>query len=62
MEDLYFNPLTKGNKRNDPCFCNSGKKTKRCHGEKTFLSKEEIEEFKETISKNLKSKNIQEAE
>lgn len=56
MPDKYFNPLIKGNRRNAPCPCNSGKKVKNCHGDKTFLTREEVEAFKNDLQKARESK------
>lgn len=56
MTDKYFNPLTKGNRRNAQCPCGSGKKVKSCHGGKTFLTREEVETLKNEIQKAKESK------
>lgn len=33
----YFNPLSAGKYRNNPCVCGSGKKIKKCHGIKSTI-------------------------
>lgn len=42
---LYRNPLFKGELRNEPCPCGSGKKTKKCHGVDYAVPKEHREDF-----------------
>lgn len=55
--EKYFNPLTKGNYRNIPCPCGSGKKAKVCHGKESYLTEEQVNELKKLIEE--KNKNSQ---
>jgi uncharacterized protein YecA (UPF0149 family) len=43
---VYCNPISNGKNRNKPCFCGSGKKIKKCHGEKDRISLDELQEIK----------------
>ena len=44
---LYRNPMAKGEYRNHPCICNSGKKMKKCHGANSAVTLEEFKEIQE---------------
>jgi len=46
-QSLVRNPLTEGQYRNMKCPCGSGKKTKKCHGIKTAITKDEFKEIVE---------------
>ena len=62
----FFNPLSSGKLRNDPCPCGSGKKIKKCHGVESTLPRDELalirdminnfnKRFSEAIQKNAKA-------
>jgi hypothetical protein len=57
MEKTYRNPLHLGSLRNKPCPCDSGKKLKRCHGEKYGITEEEAKEINQILVENQKRKN-----
>lgn len=44
------NPLHKGNRRNEPCICGSGVKTKKCCGAARNIEKELLSEITELES------------
>lgn len=43
--------MTQKYKRNDPCWCNSGKKYKKCHGHPSYKTKPALSEFMKDQSK-----------
>lgn len=47
MSTLYRNPMHKGEYRNHPCICNSGKKMKKCHGAERGVTAEGLKEIHE---------------
>lgn len=51
MKELYRNPWKNGRYANHHCFCGSGKKLKRCHGQDHTLSIEELEDRKKLYAK-----------
>jgi uncharacterized protein YajQ (UPF0234 family) len=62
---LYRNPLHAGALRNQGCICGSGKKIKRCHGQKYAILKDEAKEINQMIaqytqkqSNNAEAKNV----
>ena len=44
-EPRFINPLNKGKFRNTLCICNSGKKTKKCHGRDKIINKDQLDEI-----------------
>ena len=55
MSRRFTNTLSKGQYRNKPCICGSGKKAKRCHGMKSSITLQEAEELDEIIRKHNKA-------
>jgi hypothetical protein len=47
--ELFRNKLVKGELRNKPCICGSGKKMKKCHGANYVLNKEEVADIEQVI-------------
>lgn len=54
----YFNPISSGKFRNHPCHCGSGKKIKKCCGQKTAITMVELKNIEENVKKrNLDFQN-----
>lgn len=42
---MYRNPVAKGEYRNHPCICGSGKKMKKCHGANYAITADEHQDI-----------------
>lgn len=56
---MYYNLLAKSEYRNKLCPCGSGIKTKKCHGFKRHLSKEEMLDLKTIIDNAMNNNTMQ---